>query len=345
MGILRADMEILLDLHGRGCSFRRSATLGRNWILVSPREQAKLLARSRVPVAVAKGYLGQNHEYADAFFRLLGCEDLDAIDYSDYEGAQVIQDLNVPIPEELKERYDLVYDGGTLEHIFNFPTALRNAMEMVRLGGTLVTSGPGNNQCGHGFYQLSPELYFRVFTPENGYMINAVYAIESFRGIVQGSRYRVSDPAKIGTRVGLDAGYPIQFVAVANRFERKPIFASTPYQSDYVAKWDDRSVSSALGRLSVLTSLLDQRIPRIMHILRTLRNPLRNRFFFSPDSPRSGISHRQGIEAVAGSDGLCNQVPKVVDGEAASHEKAGRLKDSEPAPVEGCERKASDEVT
>ena len=241
MGVLRADMEILLDLHARGCSFRRSATLGRNWILVSPKEQAKLLACSRVPVALAKGYLAQNHEYADALFRLLGCEDLDAIDYSDYEGAQLIQDLNVPIPDELKERYDLVYDGGTLEHVFNFPTALRNAMEMVRLGGTLVTSGPGNNQCGHGFYQFSPELYFRVFTPDNGYMIKAVYAIESFRGRVQGSRYRVSDPAKIGNRVGLDAGYPIQFIAVANRFEKKPIFASTPYQSDYVARWNDRS--------------------------------------------------------------------------------------------------------
>ena len=167
---------------------RRSATLGRQWILVSPKEQAKLLACSRGPVALAKSYLAQNHEYADALFRLLGCEDLDAIDYSDYEGAQLIQDLNVPIPDELKERYDLVYDGGTLEHVFNFPTALRNAMEMVRLGGTLVTSGPGNNYCGHGFYQFSPELYFRVFTPDNGYMIKAVYAIECFRSRVRGSR-------------------------------------------------------------------------------------------------------------------------------------------------------------
>jgi hypothetical protein len=33
---------------------------------------------------------------------------------------------------------------------------------------------PANNQMGHGFYQFSPELFFRVFSQENGYLLRAL---------------------------------------------------------------------------------------------------------------------------------------------------------------------------
>ena len=57
----------------------------------------------------------------------------------------------------------MVVDGGTLEHVFDYPTALRNAMRMVRVGGHLILNAPVNNFPGHGFYQISPELFFRCF--------------------------------------------------------------------------------------------------------------------------------------------------------------------------------------
>ena len=56
----------------------------------------------------------------------------------------------------------MVIDGGLLEHVFDFPTAIRNCMRMVRQGGHLILNLPVNNFPGHGFYRFSPELVFRV---------------------------------------------------------------------------------------------------------------------------------------------------------------------------------------
>ena len=69
----------------------------------------------------------------------------------------------------LKNKYTLVIDGGCLEHIFNFPVAIKNCMEMLQEGGHFIGITPANNLMGHGFYQFSPELYFRIFSKENGF--------------------------------------------------------------------------------------------------------------------------------------------------------------------------------
>ena len=87
---------------------------------------------------------------------------------------------------------DLVFDGGTLEHVFNFTTALTTASRgpaagPVRLGTML------NNWCGHGFYQFSPELFYRALSPENGFSV-----IEMYFADVEGRHFcRVVDPAAV----------------------------------------------------------------------------------------------------------------------------------------------------
>jgi len=42
--------------------------------------------------------------------------------------------MSQPIDTIHKNKYDLVFDGGTLEHVFNFPVAIKNCMEMVKVG-------------------------------------------------------------------------------------------------------------------------------------------------------------------------------------------------------------------
>jgi hypothetical protein len=44
-----------------------------------------------------------------------------SIDFSDQEGAIVIQDIGVPLQQGLVGQFNLAIDGGTLEHVFNFP--------------------------------------------------------------------------------------------------------------------------------------------------------------------------------------------------------------------------------
>ena len=69
-------------------------------------------------------------------------------------------------------------ESGSLEHIFNFPVAITNLAGMLKVGGTLFVTTPANNLMGHGFYQFSPELMFRVFSDENGFALRDVLLFE-----------------------------------------------------------------------------------------------------------------------------------------------------------------------
>ena len=76
----------------------------------------------------------------------------------------MIHDLNLPVPPELHERYDLIIDGGTLEHVFHVPIAMENCMKMTKTGGHVVIITNINNLVGHGFYHFSPDFFFRAFS-------------------------------------------------------------------------------------------------------------------------------------------------------------------------------------
>ena len=183
--------------------------------------------------------------------------------------------MNLPIPDELKSRFSVVIDGGTLEHVFNFPQALKNSMEMVAVGGHFLAVTPCNNYMGHGFYQFSPELFFRAFSEENGFKLEDVFICRWPRG----RWYRVSDPKVIGTRVELINHYPTSLFVQAKRLRKTEVFATTPQQSDYVANWTgttsppsppsaprDKSVRSFVKR--VFPEFIKRPIKNVMAVCR-----------------------------------------------------------------------------
>lgn len=175
------------------------------------------------------------------FLRFLGATEVSAMDFSDYEGAAILHDLNEPISIELKEKFSFVLDGGTLEHVFNFPVALVNAMEMVETGGHLMIITGGNNFLGHGFYQFSPELFYRALSEENGFRVKRMIAAE-----VGGRWFEVADPKMIKKRVELINEKPVYLMILAQKTANKPLFVKTPQQSDYVELWngaEDNSVN------------------------------------------------------------------------------------------------------
>ena len=61
-------------------------------------------------------------------------------------------------------QYDVVLNGGTLEHVFHTAHALANALRMAGDGGLFMHFGPMNNYVDHGFYQFSPTLIFDFAT-------------------------------------------------------------------------------------------------------------------------------------------------------------------------------------
>jgi SAM-dependent methyltransferase len=114
---------------------------------------------------------------AISLFARLGYQSCEALDVSGFEGAEIIFDLNLAnIPSEIEQKYGLVFNGGTLEHVFHLPNALRNLDRLVRPDGLLMHVMPYNNWPDHGFYQFSPTLIFDYYAANGGAVIEAALA-------------------------------------------------------------------------------------------------------------------------------------------------------------------------
>jgi len=166
-----------------GTSFEATLQLGRQ-VLGDEVSFSRALARAGVAGATVGAEPGVKRDgYADSLFGFLGASSVDSLDVSDWEGATIIHDLNQPFPQGMRQRFSAVLDAGTLEHVFEFPTALRSSLDAVRSDGHFLCITPTNNWCGHGFYQFSPETYFS-FLPAAGFKIE----IALVRAVVRGAR-------------------------------------------------------------------------------------------------------------------------------------------------------------
>ena len=235
MGIDRQGAKFLFWARSEGVNFERALTIGRHVFFLSKRELHSVLSANGIIKSSAEldAIFTEAQGYADPFLRLLGCLAPASLDASDYEGATHVHDLNQPVPEAWQQQYSAVFDGGSLEHVFNFPQAIRNCMEMVKVGGHFLAITPANNFMGHGFYQFSPDLFARVFSADNGFALEhmIIFELESSRW------YEVMDPAKAMNRVSLINRTPTCLGIVARKLAHVPLFTQAPQQSDYIAKW------------------------------------------------------------------------------------------------------------
>ena len=236
MGLDINAVQFLIGARRRGAEFGDVLMLGRQDLNVFPTKMRQVLEASGFPAEkFAPG--AKDTGFAEPVFQSLGARNVWSLDASAFEGAEFVHDLNKPLIPELKERFDVVYDGGTLEHVFNFPVALQNSMEMLKVGGQLFIHTVTNSYCGHGFYQFSPELFWRTLSPDNGYKLErmVLHRIGPY-----GRWYEVADPDRLQSRVELITFSPTQLLVQAQRTKLVPIFATAPQQSDYTPRWTDQ---------------------------------------------------------------------------------------------------------
>jgi len=110
-------------------------------------------------------------------FQSLGFDSVESMDYSNYESPTHVHDFNLPVPEELHEQYDAIFDGGTLEHIFNFSESLKNIHRLLKTGGIVIHASPSSNRVDHGFYMFSPTVFYDYYLA-NGFEIIKSYIFE-----------------------------------------------------------------------------------------------------------------------------------------------------------------------
>lgn len=238
MGFERATIEFLLRARDNGISMAHVLTIGRQGMHIGAEALQKQLARHgrNLDRAGVEQLLTGERGFCEPFLRLLGAGRIDSLDFSPYEGATILQDMNQPLGEAHHGRYSLVIDGGSIEHVFHYPQALRNCMEATAVGGHFVTITPANNLMGHGFYQISPELLYRALSEANGFEMTQMILFEH---PWNGSWFEVIDPEQVRSRVELINTRPAYLIACARRTAVKPIFAAPPLQSDYSAIWEE----------------------------------------------------------------------------------------------------------
>jgi hypothetical protein len=227
LDVLRSVLE---GIGRTGCASRKVLSLGYPDILASPEHiraifgdavASKLEFRSD-SAAILRWHNAEamTDRVADAkcLFALLG-QELEVMDLVATRGGEIIQDLNDPVPEHMRERYAVVLDAGTLEHCFNVAQAAKNVAEMVALGGAVIHGNP-LNMYNHGFYNLNPTWY-HDFYETNGFAVeflrlvtNPVFApqvaevpaFQRFRGIPDDSVLLV-----VARRAGLQTvRWPVQ---------------------------------------------------------------------------------------------------------------------------------------
>jgi hypothetical protein len=230
MGLDINGAKLIVKAKAEGVNFDRVVTIGRQGLHLSAAALEKIFASNDMSNVDACEVLRAKDGYAEPLFHVLGASIADSIDASSYENATIIHNMNEPIPAHLKSKYTAVIDGGSLEHVFNFPTAIKNCLELLEPGGFYIGITPTNNFFGHGFYQFSPELYFRIFNEENGCKIVKMLFYTDQKNA---SVYEVSDPNVIKNRVLLSNRAPSYLFVIGQRVEEKEIFKNPPLQSDY----------------------------------------------------------------------------------------------------------------
>ena len=105
----------------------------------------------------------------DEFLISKRIKNFDTLDFFDGK-ATCKQDLNLPIPKNLKNKYNTLIDIGSLEHIFDTKQVLINYTQMVRVGGLFFLHTPINGYFKHGLYTFNPDMLIGALK-QNGFKI------------------------------------------------------------------------------------------------------------------------------------------------------------------------------
>lgn len=88
------------------------------------------------------------------------------LDRSDYEGATVIHDMNNPVINDLKEKFDFIYNGSCMDNVFDPVMFIRNTTQLLKPGGRII-----HLECASGFpgafLMYSPEWFFSYYAINN----------------------------------------------------------------------------------------------------------------------------------------------------------------------------------
>jgi hypothetical protein len=109
--------------------------------------------------------------FYDTFF---APENVQAIDFGGTPAAHRF-DLNQPV--QLDRRFEVVFNHGTAEHIFNIAQVFQTIHDWTVPGGMMIHESPFTGWIDHGFYNLQPTLFIDL-AAANQYVIRGFFIQE-----------------------------------------------------------------------------------------------------------------------------------------------------------------------
>lgn len=178
--------------------------------------------------------------YCEPLLRWLGCGRIESLDVNAYEGASILHDMNFPVPSQLHDKYDFIYDGGTIEHIFHMPQVCQNIIDMLKVGGVFLSVTCNNNFSGHGMYQFSPEFFFSAFSKKYGMQIIEMFLAENETAVDTWVPLRPSaEHASLRNTTTIHTFTGVYIITIAKKVsssqDRQCLLTSPPQQHSYEA--------------------------------------------------------------------------------------------------------------
>ena len=234
MGVTFFEFKFL-ELIKKDINFGKVLTIGRQEIILSNQEKRLF--------GIDDSQL-RDQKYIDKILlKQFNSLSVDSVDFSDFEEATIIADLNKPM--EKKNSFDTVIDFGTSEHVFNIAQCLQNIADLCKKDGIILHSLPANNNCGHGFWQFSPELFFSLYTKENGFSDTEIFLFNSI------NKYNLWKIKKqpIGNRLELSSDIPLFLLVKTKKI--KEITYQNVNQSDYQFLWDKKVITESKSKTKI----------------------------------------------------------------------------------------------
>jgi len=120
------------------------------------------------------GQGGFRRENIGALYSMFGYDEYRSIDLRDSR-ADWRCDLNYPV--DIPERFDMITNFGTAEHIFNISEVFRSMHVLLREGGVQLHVMPVFGDVNHGFYNIHPTVYLDL-AKANDYVIEDIRYID-----------------------------------------------------------------------------------------------------------------------------------------------------------------------
>lgn len=223
----------------------RAVMLGRQSLKISAKNKIRFNRLLReVGHDLRYGDVAQEDGFTEKLWDTLGFAGVESMDVADYEGATILHDLNLPVPETLHSQFDFIFDGGTIEHVFDVATALTNVFHMLRPGGRFISANGMNGWVGHGMYQFNPELVWSFWKRRCGCNVVLCEGLPKDTG---GAAIAFPDIADYGTRVRLNREFPEGRVYLYYEIEKPEgaVMGGVVQQSDYAHKYAEHTEVAA----------------------------------------------------------------------------------------------------